>query len=440
MAPQRRDIVGAAVVSALTADITSGSTSIGLTVTTGWPTGSVGPFFVAIDAGKANEEKILVLSRTGNTLTVVTTPSSGRGADNTTAVTHSAGAEVKVVGTATDLREANEHIMDVEADPHATKLLNNARHDVTARHTAGTVVPTAAPSATSLPSDATAEGVATTTARSDHRHPREGYGSPAASGVADTASNGTATTVARADHRHAREGFGAPAASAVGDAAVTGTATTTVHSDHKHAREAFGAPAASAVGDAAVTGVAVTVPHSDHKHAREAFAAPVAVGGANAAGSATTIPRSDHVHAPQPVMDARVFNSGAISIPNNVETALTFDSELYDTDALHSTASLTSRFTVPAGGGRFCLGGSIEFAANPTGDRHLAIKVNGIAYYVVADSRLACATLPTRLSVATEFSFSAGDFVELVAYQNSGISLNIVRSSEYSPSFWIARV
>jgi hypothetical protein len=42
-------------------------------------------------------------------------------------------------------------------------------------------------------------------------------------------------------------------------------------------------------------------------------------------------------------------NTGSYSISNNTATALTFDTETYDTDAYHSTSSNTSRITIPAG-------------------------------------------------------------------------------------------
>lgn len=122
------------------------------------------------------------------------------------------------------------------------------------------------------------------------------FGSPVASAVADTSADGVAATVARSDHRHAREAWGgAPATTeGVATAAAAGTATTPSRSDHVHPMAAAGAPAASAVGDGAVTGVAATFAASDHKHSREAFATnAVALGTAAAAGAATTLIRSD---------------------------------------------------------------------------------------------------------------------------------------------------
>ena len=106
----RREYAGAAAPSYITS--TLGGTSSDVTIycnnLTNWPDGTIGPFFVVIDRGTANEEKILCSSRTGNTLTVVA--STGRGSDDTTISAHSSGAVIEHVFTATDADEANYHV------------------------------------------------------------------------------------------------------------------------------------------------------------------------------------------------------------------------------------------------------------------------------------------------------------------------------------------
>lgn len=102
-----REYAGAAKRTALVGDITASSTTITVSDATGYPTGATGPFAVAFELGVAAEEKVLVASRSGNTLTVA---SGGRGYDGTTASAHSSGATVDHVLTATDIREANTHI------------------------------------------------------------------------------------------------------------------------------------------------------------------------------------------------------------------------------------------------------------------------------------------------------------------------------------------
>jgi hypothetical protein len=73
------------------------------------------------------------------------------------------------------------------------------------------------------------------------------YGSPTASAVGDTTNDGAATTFARSDHRHAREGFGSVTAQTTfGAGSTSGVATTEARSDHTHGTPAT--PTAAVVG------------------------------------------------------------------------------------------------------------------------------------------------------------------------------------------------
>ena len=109
----RRQYAGGAKPAQLTAQL--GGSTANLTIDcddlSGYPDGSVGPFYVVIDRGLVNEEKILCVSRTGNTLTVYDSGLvNGRGVDGTVVSSHSIGSEIEHVFTATDADEANFHV------------------------------------------------------------------------------------------------------------------------------------------------------------------------------------------------------------------------------------------------------------------------------------------------------------------------------------------
>jgi trimeric autotransporter adhesin len=95
----RRQYNGAATPTTITGSITTSSSSVVLTSSTGWPTGS---FSLVIDPGLSSEEKILAASQTSGTVTFTT-----RGYDGTTASAHNAGAIIYPVPTAIDFDEAN---------------------------------------------------------------------------------------------------------------------------------------------------------------------------------------------------------------------------------------------------------------------------------------------------------------------------------------------
>lgn len=99
----RRVYAGGAAATTITATINSSATSMTIAGYTGWPSGSA-PFYVVIDPGTAAEEKVLV-TRTGSTDTTLNVTT--RGVDGTTAASHSSGATIYPVFTATDADEAN---------------------------------------------------------------------------------------------------------------------------------------------------------------------------------------------------------------------------------------------------------------------------------------------------------------------------------------------
>ena len=99
----RRSYAGAAPACTLTNSITSVDTSALLTGdVTNWTTTASGPFFMVIDPGLSTEEKVLVGSRSGSSLSSLT-----RGVDGTTAASHAAGSTCYPVFTATDADQAN---------------------------------------------------------------------------------------------------------------------------------------------------------------------------------------------------------------------------------------------------------------------------------------------------------------------------------------------
>ena len=112
MAKTRRAYTGGAASTTTSSAIaSSGTTSFTITAYTGWPYGA-DPFFVVVEPGTANEEKMLVVrsGSTDTTVSVYSTPSvaANRGADGTSAVAHSSGATIYPVFTALDADEANE--------------------------------------------------------------------------------------------------------------------------------------------------------------------------------------------------------------------------------------------------------------------------------------------------------------------------------------------
>lgn len=122
----RRDYTGNAVATTLTSGITSGDLAIPIAASTGWPTGGAnGKFYVTINRGESDEERVLVESRTGLNLTVSAV--GDRGVDDTSAQSHASGATIEHTFSAVDADEANAHVFDTTRDDH-TQYHNAARH------------------------------------------------------------------------------------------------------------------------------------------------------------------------------------------------------------------------------------------------------------------------------------------------------------------------
>jgi hypothetical protein len=133
----------------------------------------------------------------------------------------------------------------------------------------------------------------------------------------------------------------------------------------------------------------------------------------------------------------RVYNNAAISIPNATETLLTFNSERWDTASMHSTASLTSRITMPVAG-LYLLTATFEFQSNATGIRYFYFRHNGtlsIGYHSKPSTQGA-----RHFTVSTVYKFAAADWIEMLVFQDSGGALNVIQANNFSPEFgatWI---
>lgn len=119
------------------------------------------------------------------------------------------------------------------------------------------------------------------------------------------------------------------------------------------------------------------------------------------------------------------LENGSISISNNTDTILTFSSELYDTDAMHSTSSNTSRITIPSGkGGYYDIRWSMVWDNNSSGNRRIRLLKNGSSYEIGPILTIKGDGL-TGLSNNTVVSTVAGDYWELQAFQDCGGALNV---------------
>lgn len=193
-------------------------------------------------------------------------------------------------------------------------------------------------------------------------------------------------------------------------------------------------PTAIDPDDAGAAGSATQASRADHGHAA-VCGAPVSIvlTGTNAEGSGTGLARDTHQHAYNPPA-CRVYNNANISITTSgVAQALTFNSERYDTDSMHSTSADTGRITFNTAG-LYHVFATIEFASNATGYRQAYLRVNGTTV-IAASSCPAATSLGTELMLSCVWKFAAADYVEVFVAQLSGGALNVAGASAFSPEF-----
>lgn len=123
----------------------------------------------------------------------------------------------------------------------------------------------------------------------------------------------------------------------------------------------------------------------------------------------------------------KVYNSAVQSIPNNTNTVVTFDSEEYDSDGYHSTASNTSRITIPVGlGGKYLFTFDSFWAANPNG---ASLASTNFKKNNATDIRAASSANPGGAGYLPTSSvicdLAETEYMEVIVYQNNGGAVNL---------------
>jgi hypothetical protein len=134
----------------------------------------------------------------------------------------------------------------------------------------------------------------------------------------------------------------------------------------------------------------------------------------------------------------RVYHSTNQSIPNATFTPLAFDSERFDTDAMHDATTNNTRLTCKTAG-KYLIIANVRWALNANNQRDLRLRVNGTT--LIADVLLKVSTTdPILLNISTIYDLAVNDYVEAVAYQDSGGALDVINTANYSPEFMMVKV
>jgi hypothetical protein len=124
---------------------------------------------------------------------------------------------------------------------------------------------------------------------------------------------------------------------------------------------------------------------------------------------------------------AYAYNSGTVAIPSGAYTAVSFNAEIFDTNAFHSTSTNNSRMTIPSGkGGYYQVNVIIRWSASSGGtNRIVQLKKNNSSNYGSIMTGTAFGTGGLRYEVSDIIDAVPGDYIEAYVYQDTGGNLNL---------------
>ena len=141
-------------------------------------------------------------------------------------------------------------------------------------------------------------------------------------------------------------------------------------------------------------------------------------------GTGSAPPAWGTISAKDPIgSGAHVKNSANLTIASGAASALTFDTNTYDSDSYHSTVSSTSRLVAPVNG-YYALGGSVSYS--PTGNAgniSISIRINGTTTLAPVEYPiLATGVAGSSQSTGTVYKMAAGDYAEVMVAQTTGVN------------------
>lgn len=123
------------------------------------------------------------------------------------------------------------------------------------------------------------------------------------------------------------------------------------------------------------------------------------------------------------------------SITSGVYTAVTWPTEDADTDNGHSTVTNTERYTAQVEGWYY-LTATIAFSGTANGRRDAFFRLNGdtthrYGWNTVTPTSMASGA-DICLIISTHLRLLVGDYVEVIGYQDSGSTLNLLTTNQDS--------
>lgn len=127
------------------------------------------------------------------------------------------------------------------------------------------------------------------------------------------------------------------------------------------------------------------------------------------------------------------------SIADNTNTVIQFNSEAFDTAAMHDNTTNNTRLTAPVAG-KYLVTGNVAWAASGVDRRLIEFsKTSGVTQTTVAENTVdpVQTAVTTIQGLSTVVDMAGGDYVELAVFQHTGGALNVAQDNE-QPNFTLS--
>lgn len=129
---------------------------------------------------------------------------------------------------------------------------------------------------------------------------------------------------------------------------------------------------------------------------------------------------------------AKAYRAAPQTLTTGTATAITLDTEEYDTSAFHDNVTNPSRFTIPAGAaGYYDLKGKLTFASTSlVGERQIWFHKNGAIIRGSTVTYEPEAGILVQVMTTVDVYLAVGDYVETIGYQTSGGNLDVGHATQ----------
>ena len=139
-------------------------------------------------------------------------------------------------------------------------------------------------------------------------------------------------------------------------------------------------------------------------------------------------------------ISVRAYNNAAIAVANATSVPMTFNNESFDTNCMHATTGCCTSRLIAKTAGKYIITGTVRWQTNNTGVRNIWVKLNGSSTLEQLQVDGDIADNPMQ-NISVIHNLDACDYVELIAYQTSGGSLNVETAGvNSSPTMSMAKI